>query len=82
VKTNKIEGWNAKRKARDKSNHRLVKNKHLIVPTMIAVMLLGALIAGTVTMTIAPQFIIFALPLGAAVAFAVGAHLAIRELTR
>jgi hypothetical protein len=43
----KAEGWQKKRKARDKANLRLLKNKGLIVPSMLLLVGVGFLVGAT-----------------------------------
>jgi hypothetical protein len=81
VKSGKIEGWNTKRKARDKANHRLVKNKHLIVPGLLGAALIGALCGGTIAMSFGPEMIVYGAMIGAGLAIGFGGPSIIRALT-
>ena len=79
----KSEGWKRKRKARDKANLRLVKNKHWIAPSMFALVGAGFLVGGSLALGITEDFqhrIIIALSSALMFLF-IGAHRVIYDLS-
>jgi hypothetical protein len=78
----KEEGFARKRKARDKANHRLIKNQHWIAPTVIGICLIGSVAGGTVALTFAPHQIGLGALMGSWVALLIFLHFALKELTR
>lgn len=75
-------GFARKRKARDKANLRLLKNKAMIVPGILGAALVGALAGGTIALSIGPGLAVYGLALGGGIAAAIGGPVVIRGLSR
>jgi hypothetical protein len=83
MKEQKAEGWQRKRKARDKANLRLLKNKAWIVPSMLALVGAGFLVGGTSSSFVTDDWLSrLTIGLVAGVVFLiVGAHRVINQLS-
>jgi hypothetical protein len=76
----KEEGFARKRLARDKANRRWVKNRHLVIPAIVGVLLFGGLMGGTIAMSIAVELAIYGMCIGAGLALFIFGPSVIKEL--
>lgn len=76
----KTEAFARKRKTRDKANLRWVKNRHLVIPALGGVALLGGFAGATVAMSINSGLIAHGFIAGAVLAYGVAGWRVVKDL--